>query len=127
MPNTISNFFAPVRPYDTSTENNFTMYDNMPYNRDIGVCGNDMIKMSTGNVVKFYRLDKVEPRYIDNSNVPILETSTPLTGFVETTFQSDLEEEPADSEAEFSHSTDSFNESHEDEDLSDSAPTDMNS
>lgn len=49
--------------YDSSLEENITLYDHLPYERNLAVCGNDCIRMYSGNVLKYatYRPDnKVE-------------------------------------------------------------------
>lgn len=42
-------------PYDTSLEIKFSMYDKMPYCRDILLCNKDKIGLLSGNVIKYYR------------------------------------------------------------------------
>lgn len=49
--------------YDSSLEEDITLYDHLPYERNLAVCGNDRIATYSGNVVKYatYReKDKVE-------------------------------------------------------------------
>lgn len=83
VPNTLSNFSAPVRPYDSSIQSDFSMYDHMPYVRDISICGNDMVKMSTGNIVKHYHYNNSKPCQIENNSTVISNDVKPLTGTVE--------------------------------------------
>jgi hypothetical protein len=41
-------------PYDFSMEENITMYDKMPYIRDVNICNRDTIGLFSGNIIKFY-------------------------------------------------------------------------
>lgn len=42
-------------PYDTSLELNTSMYDKIPYERDISLCSQENLKIQSGNVIKYYR------------------------------------------------------------------------
>ena len=52
--------------YDSSLEYNVSIYDHLPYVRDDNICGADQIGINSGNVVKFYCLEKEEPCVISN-------------------------------------------------------------
>ena len=41
-------------PYDTSLEESFKMYDELPYVRDLTICGPESIMLYSGNVIKYY-------------------------------------------------------------------------
>ncbi|MFW5672898.1 MAG: hypothetical protein ACOCM8_11560, partial [Acetivibrio ethanolgignens] len=44
-----------LRPFDSSVNGDFSMYDKLPYKKDIDLCGPDKIAMESGNVIKFFR------------------------------------------------------------------------
>lgn len=44
-----------LRPFDTSTGEDYSMYDKLPYKKNIDLCGPDKIAMESGNVIKFYQ------------------------------------------------------------------------
>lgn len=44
-----------LRPFDSSVNEDFSMYDKLPYKKDIDLCGPDKIAMESGNVIKFFR------------------------------------------------------------------------
>ncbi|GAA4290825.1 hypothetical protein GCM10023142_24770 [Anaerocolumna aminovalerica] len=41
-------------PYDTSLEDTFNMYDEMPYVKDISICSTDSIVLYSGNIIKSF-------------------------------------------------------------------------
>ena len=43
------------KPYDTSLENNFSMYDKLPYQRNAELCNASTIRLNSGNLLKYYR------------------------------------------------------------------------
>ncbi len=43
------------RPYDTSLENNSSMYDKLPYQRNTDLCNASTIQLNSGNLLKYYR------------------------------------------------------------------------
>lgn len=44
-----------LRPFDSSVNEDFSMYDKLPYKKDIDLCGPDKIALESGNVIKFFR------------------------------------------------------------------------
>lgn len=44
-----------LRPFDSSANEDFSMYDKLPYKKDMDLCGPDKIAMESGNVIKFFR------------------------------------------------------------------------
>ncbi len=54
--------------YDSSLEFNITMYDRLPYDRDIHLCGPENIRMRSGNVIKYYSLEDETPFFIENQD-----------------------------------------------------------
>lgn len=50
--------------YDSSLEYVSTIYDNLPYQKDVGLCGEDKIAMFSGNVIKYYCCTDAGPRVI---------------------------------------------------------------
>ena len=56
------------RPYDASLENNLSMYDKLPYKRDIDLCNASSIAMESGNLIKYYRCAKAEDVEIKNQD-----------------------------------------------------------
>lgn len=47
-------------PYDRNLEQDFSMYDRLPYNRDISLCNYDTLGLISGNIIKYYRYKLVE-------------------------------------------------------------------
>lgn len=55
------------KPYDTSLEDNISMYDKLPYKRDEDLCNVSTLGLVSGNLVKFYRCSgSEEEKAIDN-------------------------------------------------------------
>lgn len=54
----------PLLPFDVTYGEQMNMYDNMPYIRNLAICGNDAVKMESGNVVKFFRCNAKKPLLI---------------------------------------------------------------
>lgn len=44
-----------LRPFDSSVNEDFSMYDNLPYQKDLDLCGPDKIALESGNIIKFFR------------------------------------------------------------------------
>lgn len=44
-----------LRPFDSSVNEDFSMYDKLPYKKDVDLCGPDKIALESGNVIKFFR------------------------------------------------------------------------
>ena len=44
-----------LRPFDAANHDDFSMYNKLPYYRDINLCTNDMITLVTGNVIKYFQ------------------------------------------------------------------------
>lgn len=43
------------QPYDTKLEENISMYDKLPYQRNIDLCNASTLALNSGNLVKYYR------------------------------------------------------------------------
>lgn len=43
------------RPYDTTLEENISMYDKLPYKRNEDLCNVSTLALNSGNLVKYYR------------------------------------------------------------------------
>ncbi len=54
--------------YDSSLEFNITMYDRLPYDRDIQLCGRENVCISSGNVIKYYSYKDETPFVIGNQD-----------------------------------------------------------
>lgn len=52
---------APLMMYDKSLEENLTMYDEMPYIRDDSLCNRSTVRLVSGNIIKYYRYNLVDP------------------------------------------------------------------
>ncbi len=50
-----------MKPYDDSMWENWLIYDNMPYQQDPSLCVDRSFKPISGNIVKSYRIQIVEP------------------------------------------------------------------
>lgn len=44
-----------TEPYDTSLEDNMSMYDKLKYKRDADLCNASALALNSGNLVKYYR------------------------------------------------------------------------
>ncbi len=44
-----------LRPFDSSLNEDYSMYDKLPYEKDIDLCGPDKIALESGNIIKFYQ------------------------------------------------------------------------
>lgn len=51
-------------PYDTALENNFIMYDNLPYVRDVTICNKEYCEHMGGNIIKYYRCKLLDKKRI---------------------------------------------------------------
>lgn len=60
--------FAPLPPYDESLEESYNLYDKMPYELDINLCGRHGIKMNSGNLLKYYRCKTKETYKVNNQD-----------------------------------------------------------
>lgn len=69
MNNLQSHTFMPIGPYDSTIEDHLTMYDSLPYARDISLRGSDVIALKSGNIIKYYRCAKKEPFMVSNHDV----------------------------------------------------------
>jgi len=54
---------APLKPYDDSMWDHWSMYDNVPYIRDMDLRAENMLEKVSGNVIKSYRCLIKEPPY----------------------------------------------------------------
>ena len=50
--------------FDHSYESDLKMYDNLPYQRDLSVCGWEQPQLQSGNIVKFYQYTMAKPQII---------------------------------------------------------------
>lgn len=62
-----------VRLYDHKLDDNLTMYDKLPYNRDISLCGAGSVRMESGNLVKYYSYEIKESKNIENHDDDFLQ------------------------------------------------------
>lgn len=51
----VSKFPVTKQPYDTTLEENMSMYDKLPYKRDEDMCNASTLALETGNLIKYYR------------------------------------------------------------------------
>lgn len=57
------------KPYDTTLEENISMYDKLPYKRNEDLCNLSTLGLNSGNLVKFYRCyDSEEAKDIANQD-----------------------------------------------------------
>ena len=61
MMETNEKHFSPIEPFDITFGVNASMYDNMPYIRDISLCGEESVRIESGNIYKFYTYALKEP------------------------------------------------------------------
>jgi len=76
MENNKSKKTASLLPFDVTYGEYMNMYDNMPYTRDLAICDNEMIKMESGNVIKFYGYNVAEPFGIGGDEKELLHIET---------------------------------------------------
>lgn len=50
-----------LNPYDSALEDNLSMYDKLPYQRDSNLCNREALALVSGNVLKYYRCKTSEP------------------------------------------------------------------
>ena len=53
--------FNPLKPFDITFDEDASMYDNMPYVRDISLCNKESVRTESGNIFKFYTYTFKEP------------------------------------------------------------------
>ncbi|MDF2543582.1 MAG: hypothetical protein K0S47_3300 [Herbinix sp.] len=61
-----NNLTPPLNPYDSTMEDNWTMYDTMPYVKDDALIRDSGMKKESGNIIKSYRCILIEPYEIKN-------------------------------------------------------------
>ncbi|MDK2808085.1 MAG: hypothetical protein PWP24_819 [Clostridiales bacterium] len=49
-----------LRPFDAASHDDFSMYNKLPYYRDINLCTEDTITLVTGNVIKYFQYQLLE-------------------------------------------------------------------
>ena len=47
--------FSKLAPFDSSSADHLSMYDNLPYERNSDVCNVTAVAKESGNILKFYR------------------------------------------------------------------------
>lgn len=60
--------FSKLGPYDTSGEVNLSMYDKLPYKRNYDACNAEHIRMESGNVLKYYRINNGDTYEVKNQD-----------------------------------------------------------
>lgn len=60
--------FSKLGPYDASGEVNLSMYDKLPYKRNYDACNAEHIRMESGNVLKYYRINNGETYEVKNQD-----------------------------------------------------------
>lgn len=63
-----SKFSVVKQPYDSTLEENMSMYDKLPYKRNADMCNASTLALVSGNLIKFYRCNYHEPREIDTQD-----------------------------------------------------------
>lgn len=53
--------YSPILPFDITCGEHFQIYNNITYVQDKTLCGDEPIKMFSGNVLKFYTQRDIEP------------------------------------------------------------------
>lgn len=64
----LSQALSHIKYYDQSLEENFYMYDHLPYVNDPSICGKDNVALISGNVIKKYRYKSNELYPLDNKD-----------------------------------------------------------
>lgn len=52
---------TPIKPYDDSTWDHWSIYDNVPFERDYKSREEDNLSLISGNIIKSYRCQIKEP------------------------------------------------------------------
>ncbi len=58
--------FAPLLPFSGHLNNNFIIYDNVPYTHDHDLCESN-IRKTSGNLIKYYTVNNIE----EKATIPI--------------------------------------------------------
>lgn len=61
MDKNYENNTASMKPYDETMWENWSMYDNVPYVRDLNLRSENNLAMESGNIIKGYRCVMKEP------------------------------------------------------------------
>lgn len=56
-----SKFPVTKQPYDATLEENMSMYDKLPYKRNVDMCNASTLALESGNLVKYYRCAQQDP------------------------------------------------------------------
>lgn len=62
----ISQVLNKLKPYDSSLNEDMSMYDHLPYQRDIDLCNEHTIALYSGNILKYYYCSIKEPCQLDH-------------------------------------------------------------
>lgn len=57
-------------PYDITLEYRISLYDNMPYERDINICNRE--NLHNGNLIKYYRCKAAEVFIISPNTLEVV-------------------------------------------------------
>ena len=75
--------YTPILPFDGTLNENFIIYDNQTYYKNIEYITPEKVNKESGNIVKYYRCSDVKPYYIgetrpeeeEEDDVALLESS----------------------------------------------------
>lgn len=63
------NFVRTLRPFSDLQDPTDTIYDHLPYKKDINIINENSIRLVSGNVVKYVKLDVNKPFVIDTNEL----------------------------------------------------------
>lgn len=63
-----SKFPVTKQPYDTTLEENISLYDRLPYKRNEDLCNASTLALESGNLIKYYRCTQIEPVEIETQD-----------------------------------------------------------
>ena len=63
------NFVRTLRPFSDLQDPTDTIYDHLPYKKDINIINENSIRLESGNVVKYVKLDVNKPFVIDTNEL----------------------------------------------------------
>lgn len=69
MSETNENPSRSLPPFAELRVNELEMYDHLPYHKDVELCPPEMIKMVSGNVVKYYTIQEDQSQTIDTNDL----------------------------------------------------------
>ena len=58
-----------LRPFDGAPLTSDNMYSHLPYVKDINLCTPEMVRLQSGNLIKYYSIDNAEAVTVDSNEL----------------------------------------------------------